>query len=155
MQRINYFTNPNFTGPFNNVNSYGGAKAQYNAGSKQLNVSGVGGGYGFDLTVPKSAALVFGCFLWTKSADNPNPLVVYGLDSSGSTTIVQATISKDANNLLLRFKSTSSGRIRIEFRPNGTAVNVDSPILELADTYDAAVKAGLPGFFTGDTMPKI
>ncbi len=142
MQRINYFTNPNFTGPFADVNSYGGANAAYNANTKQLNIYGNDGGYGFNLTVPKNAALVFACFLWTLHDKNPTPLMVYSLESSDTKPIAQATISQDTNNLLLRFNSTDSGRIRVEFYPNGTAANIANPILELADTYDKAVGGG-------------
>lgn len=145
MQRINYFTNPNFTGPFADVYSYGGANAAYNAGTKQLNIYGDNGGYGFNLTVPKNAALVFACFLWAKHDKNPDPLRVYSLESSGTKPIASATISQDANNLLLRFNSTGSGRIRVEFYPNGNSVNIAKPILELADTYDKAVGGGASG----------
>lgn len=154
MQRINYFTNPNFTGPFADINSYGEANAAYNAGTKQLNIYGGNGGYGFNLTVPKNAALVFACFLWTEHDKNPNPLTVYSLESSNNNIIASATVSRDANDLLLRFNSTGSGRIRVEFYPNGNNVNIAKPILELADTYDKAVGGGLPSFFTGDTMPR-
>ena len=131
MQRINYFTNPNFTGPFADINIHGEANATYNAGTKQLNIYGNNGGYGFNLTVPKNAALVFACFLWTKHDKNPNPLTVYSLESSDTKPIASATISQDANNLLLRFNSTGSDRIRVEFYPNGIGVNID--------TYDKAV----------------
>lgn len=142
MQRINYFTNPNFTGPFADINIHGEANATYNAGTKQLNIYGNNGGYGFNLTVPKNAALVFACFLWTRHDKNPNPLTVYSLESSDTKPIASATISQDANNLLLRFNSTGSDRIRVEFYPNGIGVNIDKPILELADTYDKAVGGG-------------
>lgn len=142
MQRINYFTNPNFTGPFTDMNVYGNAKALYNAGTKQLNIYGSDGGYGFNLTVPKNAALVFACFLWTESDKNPNPLAVHSLGSGNNEVIASATVSRNANNLLLRFNSTDSGRIRVEFYPNGSAANIANPILELADTYDKAVGGG-------------
>lgn len=154
MQRINYFTNPNFTGPFADIHSYGGANAAYNAGTKQLNIHGDDGGYGFNLTVPKNAALVFACLLWTNHDKNPNPLRVYSIKSSNNNLIASATVSQDANNLLLRFNSTGSDQIRVEFYPCGNSVNIAKPILELADTYDKAVGGGLPGFFTGDTMPR-
>lgn len=153
MQRINYFTNPNFTGPFADVNISGEVKASYNDDAKQLNIYGNNGGYGFNLTVPKNAALVFACFLWTEHDKNPKPLTVYSLESSDTKPIAYATVSQNANNLLLRFNSTGSGRIRVEFYPNGSAANIANPILELADTYDKAV-GGLPGFFSGDTMPR-
>lgn len=149
--RINYFTNPNFTGPFADINSYGGANAAYNADTKQLNIYGNDGGYGFNLTVPENAALVFACFLWTEHDKNPNPLTVYSLKSSGNqaiATIAFATISQDANNLLLRFNSTDTGRIRVEFYPNDNSVNIAKPILELADTYDKAV-GGASGLLLG------
>lgn len=142
MQRINYFTNPNFTGPFADINKYGEADAVYNADTKQLNIYGANGGYGFNLTVPKNAALVFASFLWTDHARNPNPLTVYSLKSSGNQAIAiiaSVTISQDANDLLLRFNSTGTGRIRVEFYPNGFVMNIAKPILELADTYDKAV----------------
>lgn len=139
MQRINYFTNPNFTGPFADVNISGEVKASYNADTKQLNIYGNNGGYGFNLTVPKNAALVFACFLWTEHDKNPKPLTVYSLESSDTKPIAYATVSQNANNLLLRFNSTGSGRIRVEFYPNGSTANIANPILELADTYDKAV----------------
>lgn len=142
MQRINYFTNPNFTGPFTDINIYGEAKASYNANTKQLNIYGKNGGYGFNLTVPKNAALVFACFLWTEHDKNPKPLTVYSLDPSGNKAIANATVSNNANDLLLRFNSTDSGRVCVEFYPNGTAANIANPILELADTYDKAVGGG-------------
>lgn len=156
MQRINWFTNPNFTGPFTDTISYGGVNASYNASTKQLSIyGGKSGGYGFNLTVPKNAALVFGCFLWTEHDKNPSPLYVYSLESSGNKIIASATVSQNANNLLLRFNSTGSGRIRLEFYSGDNTVNISNPILELADTYDKAVWGGLPAFFTGDTMPNI
>ena len=145
MQRINYFTNPNFTGPFADINISGEAKASYNANTKQLNIYGNNGGYGFNLTVPKNAALVFACFLWTEHDKNPNPLTVYSLESNDNKIIASATVSQNANNLLLRFNSTDSGRIRVEFYPNGSAANIANPILELADTYDKAVGGGASG----------
>lgn len=149
MQRINYFTNPNFTGPFADVNISGEVKASYNADTKQLNIYGNNGGYGFNLTVPKNAALVFACFLWTEHDKNPKPLTVYSLDPSGNKAIANATVSNNANDLLLRFNSTDSGRICVEFYPNGTAVNIANPILELADTYDKAVGGGASGLLLG------
>ena len=148
MQRINYFTNPNFTGPFADVNISGEVKASYNADTKQLNIYGNNGGYGFNLTVPKNAALVFACFLWTEHDKNPKPLTVYSLESSDTKPIAYATVSQNANNLLLRFNSTGSGRIRVEFYPNGSAANIANPILELADTYDKAV-GGASGLLLG------
>lgn len=154
MQRINYFTNPNFTGPFINVSSYGGAKASYNTSTKQLNISGDNCGYGFNLSVPADVDLVFACFLWTDAAKNNGPFCVYKVNDGNSVTIIGGQkVTQNATNLVYRFHSPANGRIRIEFYPNGQPVNIANPIVELADTYDKAVGGGLPGFFTGDTMP--
>lgn len=54
----------------------------------------------------------------------------------------------------LRFTPTPGKSIVIGFYPNGGDLIVRRPQLELASTYDAAVRGGLPGFFTGDTMPR-
>lgn len=144
MQRINYFTNPNFTGPFADMNIYGEAAASYNASTKQLNIHGGNGGYGFNLTVPKNAALVFACFLWTDHAKNPRPCAIYSLGRNGIAVaeLARLDVTNDANNMLMRFTSPDTGRIRVEFTPNGSNVNIANPILELADTYDKAVGGG-------------
>lgn len=143
MQRINYFTNPNFTGPFININSYGGAKASYNTSTKQLNISGDNCGYGFNLSVPADVDLVFACFLWTDAAKNNGPFCVYKVNDGNSVTIIGGQkVTQNATNLVYRFHSPANGRIRIEFYPNGQPVNIANPIVELADTYDKAVGGG-------------
>lgn len=143
MQRINYFTNPNFTGPFININSYGGAKASYNTSTKQLNISGDNCGYGFNLSVPADVDLVFACFLLTDAAKNNGPFCVYKVNDGNSVTIIGGQkVTQNATNLVYRFHSPANGRIRIEFYPNGQPVNIANPIVELADTYDKAVGGG-------------
>lgn len=149
MQRINYFTNPNFTGPFININSYGGAKASYNTSTKQLNISGDNCGYGFNLSVPADVDLVFACFLWTDAAKNNGPFCVYKVNDGNSVTIIGGQkVTQNATNLVYRFHSPANGRIRIEFYPNGQPVNIANPIVELADTYDKAV-GGASGLLHG------
>lgn len=50
----------------------------------------------------------------------------------------------------IRFTPTANDtRLAI---PSGMAISELS--VEAADTYDKAVGGGLPGFFTGDTMPR-
>lgn len=143
MQRINYFTNPNFTGPFININAYGGVKASYNTSTKQLNISGDNCGYGFNLSIPADVDLVFACFLWTDAAKNNGPFCVYKVNDGNSVTIIGGQkVTQNATNLVYRFHSPANGRIRIEFYPNGQPVNIANPIVELADTYDKAVGGG-------------
>lgn len=157
MQRINYFTNPNFTGPFTDTNAYGSVAANFITGTGQLSMSGShNSGYGFNLTVPKNTSMVFSCFLWTEHAKNPKPCAIYSLGRNGIAVAQLAYhgVTNDANNVLMRFTSPDTGRIRVEFNPNGSTVNIGNPNVERADTYDAGVGGGLPGFFTGDTMPK-
>lgn len=156
MQRINYFTNPNFTGPFADTNIYGDVSIAYNTSTKQLNIHGNHGSYGFNLTVPENTSMVFSCFLWTNHVKNPRPCTIYSLGRNGIAVAELARLdaTNDANNMLMRFTSPDTGRIRVEFTPNGSNVNLQFPNVERADTYDAGVGGGLPGFFTGDTMPK-
>ena len=53
MQRINYFTNPNFTGPFADVNISGEVKASYNADTYDKAVGGLPGFFSGD-TMPRA-----------------------------------------------------------------------------------------------------
>lgn len=153
MQRINYFTNPNFTGPFADVNIYGKVKASYNADTKQLNIYGNNGGYGFNLTVPKNAALVFACFLWTEHDKIRS--------RSRCTVSSQATPSLSLMPPSPRMRTICScdstppavaGYVSNSIR---TAVPRISPI-RFWNWPTLTIKpwGGLPGFFSGDTMPR-
>lgn len=53
----------------------------------------------------------------------------------------------------LRFTPTAGKDLLICFYPADGGLTVRRPQLELTSTYDAGV-GGLPGFFTGDTMPR-
>lgn len=66
----------------------------------------------------------------------------------GQTVIVDRTITIPSN--------TDQLLVRIELDSNTVgAIGMMSEILiERAATYDTAVGGGLPGFFTGDTMPR-
>ena len=48
-------------------------------------------------------------------------------------------------------------RLIVRIGPNSQTVSVigmmSDILIERADTYDTAVGGGLPGFFSGDTMP--
>ena len=48
----------------------------------------------------------------------------------------------------IRFRKGSDTRLAVP-----TGMTIDGLLVERADTYDSAVGGGLPGFFTGDTMP--
>jgi len=65
----------------------------------------------------------------------------------GQTVTVDRTITIPSN--------TDQLLVRIELSPEtvGSIGMMSGILIERADTYDAAVGGGLPGFFTGDTMP--
>lgn len=151
MQRTNWFTNPNLNGPLDNIHVYGNHKATYNQTSHQLEIVGGSGAYGFDLTVPKNTDFVFACFLWTYNPSAGKICAVYAIDGSNNpneAAVLNAV--SGTNNVLLRFNSGGTGRIRIEFQAgNGNMVNIEKPIVELADEHDAAVGGGASGLLHG------
>lgn len=137
MQRTNWFTNPNLNGPLDNIHVYGDHRATYNQTSHQLEITGGSGAYGFDLTVPKNTDFVFACFLWTYNPSAGKICAVYTINGSNNpneAAVLNAV--NGSNNVLLRFNSGDTGRIRIEFQAgSGNMVNIEKPIVELADEY--------------------
>ncbi|AUD90825.1 hypothetical protein DRBB27_0691 [Bifidobacterium breve] len=150
MQRTNWFTNPNLNGPLDNIHVYGDHRATYNQTSHQLEITGGSGAYGFDLTVPKNTDFVFACFLWTYKPSAGKICAVYTINGSNNpneAAVLNAV--NGSNNVLLRFNSGDTGRIRIEFQAgSGNMVNIEKPIVELADEYDSAV-GGASGLLHG------
>ena len=45
-------------------------------------------------------------------------------------------------------------RLQLDYQMVGAIGMMSDILIERADTYDTAVGGGLPGFFTGDTMPR-
>ena len=172
MQRINWFPDPNITGTVklvaNNktkvecpvvVNSRnwlratstatGDNYAQYILVGSQLPPAGsqlppAGSYHVHALAYAQGAQASFQVFYRIGSSYKQPFSVPVG---NGQTVIVDKTITLPAgcDQMLVRLQldATTVGAI-------GMMSNI---IIESANTYDNAVGGGLPGFFTGDTMP--
>lgn len=154
MQRINWFTNPNLTGPLTGINKWGGVTASVNKTNHQLVVSGSNGGYGFNVDVPANTPLVVSMFVYTDITKQSTPVAIMDVDDAGNVTLLAHIKPKSNASTMVTRVTSKTGKIRFEAYPvSGTTVNFGDFLVERADTYDKAV-GGLPGFFTGDTMPR-
>lgn len=155
MQRINWFTNPNLTGPLTGINKCGGVTASVNKTNHQLVVSGSNGGYGFNVDVPANTPLVVSMFVYTDITKQSTPVVIVDVDDAGNVTLLAHVTPKSNASTMVTRVTSKTGKIRFEAYPvSGTTVNFGDLLVERADTYDKAVGGGLPGFFSGDTMPR-
>lgn len=155
MQRINWFTNPNLTGPLTGINKWGGVTAEVNKTNHQLVVSGSNGGYGLNVDVPANTPLVVSMFVYTDITKQSTPVVIMDVDDADKVTLLAPVKPKSNASTMVTRVTSKTGKIRFEAYPvSGTTVNFGDLLVERADTYDKAVGGGLPGFFTGDTMPR-
>ena len=127
MQRINYYPSP-LTPLIND----GKSSSQY--GAYDVNVEDLEAGtYVFAADIQNNTTQTG----TQVTLFNSNWVAIFNSDNIGhvKTTV---TVEK-ADSLVIRAQ-----------QPGATISNVT---VERADTYDNAVGGGLPGFFTGDTMP--
>lgn len=152
MQRINLFPNPVFAGPLTGVSNWGDANGTVR--DNALHVTGRNGGYGFNVAVPFNVPLVLLMRVDASEDNVAGVMVVQTTDKPNiSNMLVSRRFKRGISYVLCRFTVPSHG-FRFEVNPNGIRdVAVSNVLIERADTYDPAVRGGLPGFFTGDTMP--
>ena len=152
MQRINLFPNPVFAGPLTGVSHWG--DANWMVRDNALHVTGRNGGYGFNVTVPFNVPLVLSMRVDASEDNVAGVMVVQTTDKPNVNNMVfSQRFKRGISDVLCRFTVPSHG-LRFEVNPNGIRdVAVSNVLIERADTYDPAVGGGLPGFFTGDTMP--
>lgn len=153
MQRINLFPNPVFAGPLTNITHWGDANGTVR--DNALHVTGTTGGYGFNSAVPINVPLVLSMRV---DASEDNVASVVGIQSTDNhgvnNTVFSKRFKRGISDVLCRFTVTNHA-FRFEVNPNGIRdVAVSNVLIERADTYDTAVGGGLPGFFSGDTMPR-
>ena len=154
MQRINWFTNPNLTGPLTGISKWGDVTANVNKTNHQMVVSGSNGGYAFNVDVPANTPLVVSMFVYTDITKQSTPVVIMDVDDAGKVTVLASVKPKSNASTMVTRVTSKTGKIRVEAYPvSGTTVNFGDLLVERADTYDKAV-GGLPGFFSGDTMPR-
>lgn len=165
MQRINWFPDPNITGTVNPIASNkvrvdytvvnnrrwlratstttGDNYAQYLLSGPQLPPAG--SYHVHTIAYAQGAQASFQVF-YRVGGSYKLPLAI-PVDQN-QTVIVDQTITLPAgcNQMLVRVQlgATTVGAIGM----------MSDILIERADTYDIAVGGGLPGFFTGDTMPR-
>ena len=149
MQRINWFTNPNLTGPLTGINKWGGVTASVNKTNHQLVVSGSNGGYGFNVDVPANTPLVVSMFVYTDITKQSTPVAIMDVDDAGNVTILAGVKPKSNASTMVTRVTSKTGKIRFEAYPvSGTTVNFGDLLVERADTYDKAV-GGAAGLLLG------
>lgn len=150
MQRINWFTNPNLTGPLTGINKWGGVTANVNKTNHQLVVSGSNGGYGFNVDVPANTPLVVSMFVYTDITKQSTPVAIMDVDDAGKVTVLAGVKPKSNASTMVTRVTSKTGKIRFEAYPvSGTNVNFGDLLVERADTYDKAVGGGASGLLLG------
>lgn len=152
MQRINLFPNPVFAGPLTGTSHWGDANGTVR--DNALHVTGTSGGYGFNVAVPFNVPLVLSVRVDASEDNVAGVMIVQTTDRPEvNKTLVSQKFQRGISDVLCRFTVSSHG-CRFEVNPYGIRdVAISNVLIERADTYDPAVGGGLPGFFTGDTMP--
>lgn len=141
MQRINLWPNPKFDPTGFHVVKKGGDISKYMTGGTLANTRGE---Y-IDLPFACEVGVEYVCTFRIVSNDTTNKSIGIFYGSTSEYPSAQ-TVGK----YTIRFTPTANdARLAI---PHGMAISELS--VEAADTYDAALGGGLPGFFTGDTMPR-
>lgn len=149
MQRINWFTNPNLTGPLTGISKWGGVTASVNKTNHQLVVSGSNGGYGFNVDVPANTPLVVSMFVYTDITKQSTPVAIMDVDDAGKVTVLAGVKPKSNASTMVTRVTSKTGKIRFEAYPvSGTTVNFGDLLVERADTYDKAV-GGASGLLLG------
>lgn len=149
MQRINWFTNPNFTGPLTGINKWGDVTASVSKTNHQLVVSGSNGGYGFNVDVPANTPLVVSMFVYTDITKQSTPVAIMDVDDAGKVTLLAHVTPKSNASTMVTRVTSKTGKIRFEAYPvSGTTVNFGDLLVERADTYDKAV-GGASGLLLG------
>ena len=149
MQRINWFTNPNLTGPLTGINKWGDVTASVNKTNHQLVVSGSNGGYGFNVDVPANTPLVVSMFVYTDITKQSTPVAIMDVDDAGKVTVLAGVKPKSNASTMVTRVTSKTGKIRFEAYPvSGTTVIFGDLLVERADTYDKAV-GGASGLLLG------
>lgn len=149
MQRINWFTNPNLTGPLTGINKWGDVTASVNKTNHQLVVSGSNGGYGFNVDVPANTPLVVSMFIYTDITKQSTPVAIMDVNNAGKVTVLAGVKPKSNASTMVTRVTSKTGKIRFEAYPvSGTTVNFGDLLVERADTYDKAV-GGASGLLLG------
>lgn len=140
MQRINLWPNPKFDPTGFHVVQKGGDISECMAGGTLANTRG---DY-IDLPFACEVGVDYVCTFRIVSTDANKNIAIW------TGGIGRYPNAQTVGKYTIRFTSLADDtRLSV---PSGMTISELS--VEAADTYDAGVGVGLPGFFTGDTMPK-
>lgn len=119
-----------------------------------LHITGPNGGYGFNVAVPFNVPLVLSMRVDASDDNVAGLMLVQTTDKASVNNILSyQELKQGISDVLCRFTVPSYG-FRFEVNPRGIRdVAVSNVLIERADTYDAAVGGGLPGFFTAQNAP--
>lgn len=165
MQRINWFPDPNITGTLATVDGGNNAKIEYPTANnrKWLRVTSVAAGDSYGqytllesrlppagtyhvhaLTYAQKATADFR--IYARVDGTYRMLLDVPVGDDMIITIDQnITIPSNTDQLLVR--------IALDHKQVGAIGMMSDILIESKSTYDTAVGGGLPGFFSGDTMP--
>ena len=164
MQRINWFPDPLITGKLVAELNNGAAKAVVVADNKnwlRVTSTATGDNFGqFSLYgggIPPAGKYHVHALAYAQKA-NAN-FIVYSSVANSWTQLLNKPVT-DGQTLTVDSEITIPDGcqrllVRMQLGQSVGLIGMMTQILiESADTYDTAVGGGLPGFFTGDTMPK-
>lgn len=163
--RINWFPDPNITGTMDTVNSGNNARIDYPTVDhrKWLRATSVAAGdsYGqYNLSKsPLPPAGTYHVHALTYAQKATADFQIY-VRVDGTYRMLldvpvgdRMTITIDQNITIPSNIDQMLVRISLGQETVGVIGMMSDILIERADTYDAAIGGGLPGFFTGDTMP--
>ena len=140
MQRINLWLNPKFDPTGFHVVKKGGDISKYMTGGTLANTRG---DY-IDLPFACEVGVEYVCTFRIVSNDTTKRIGIF------SGRLSEYPSAQTVGEHTIRFTPIADDtRLGV---PSGMTISELS--VEAADTYDAALGGGLPGFFTGDTMPR-
>lgn len=166
MQRINWFPDPNITGTLATVNAGNNAKIEYPTvnNRKWLRATSVAAGdnYGqytlLESRLPPAGTYHVHALAYAQKATADFRIYVRVAGAYSMVLDVPVgdgmTITIDRNIIIPSNTDQLLIRIALDQKTVGMKGMMSDILIERADTYGTAVGGGLPGFFTGDTMPR-
>ena len=166
MQRINWFPDPNITGTLGTVSAGNNAKIDYLVANNRnwLRATSVAAGnnYGqynlLESRLPPAGTYHVHALAYAQKAtadfriyvrvDGTYRMLLDVPVGDDMTITIDQNITIPSNTDLLLV------RIALDQKTVGAIGMMSDILIERADTYDTAVGGGIPGFFTGDTMPR-
>lgn len=164
--RINWFPDPNITGTLATVEAGNNAKIEYPTANnrKWFRATSVAAGDNYGQYVllgsqlPPAGTYHVHALVYAQKA-TANFRIYVRVDGTYRMLLDvpvgdDMTITIDQNIIIPSNTDQLFIRIALDQKTVGMKGMMSDILIERADTYDTAVGGGLPGFFSGDTMPR-